>query len=348
MGYQFTDTFDHYNTAHFLAGNVFETLSGSCVISSAYARFPAIGSFPNQGLFIPGGGFARKNLKSNQATLIAFASFGAISLPGSGYTPLIAFYDNGLIQCSLALTATGALQFLRGTFTVPIGPQSIAGLIGVSAVPNHGIEVQVTFSSTGGTVQCWLDGSIVIAFTTGLNTINTVNAYANQAQLGGTGSPMCCDYFRVWDNTGSYQNAPIGFDIRKLTKLDAAAGFYTQWTANGAGTNYGCCNEASPDGDTTYVSSSGLNFDSYGMGSSGLAGVPSQVVVKSYARKDDGATRTLQIGVRSGTSNGLGSAFTMGSTYAWIDGCISLDPATGSPPTAAAADAFQFLKYEAS
>jgi hypothetical protein len=241
------------------------------------------------------------------------------------------------------------LEFVGGTSGVLAS--SANGLLSATTVPSHGIEVKVTFSATVGTVECWLDGALVIALTAGLNTIATANAYANQVAIGyvtGIGYDRYCDYFRVWDNTGSYQNAPIGYDVRKLTKLDAGAGFYSQWTANGATYTWQCCDDASPDGDTTYASSSGLNYDSYAMGTSGLAGVPSQVVVKSYARKDDGATRTLEIGVRSGTSNGLGSAFTMGSTYAWVDGCISLDPATGSPPTAAATDAFQFLKYEAS
>jgi hypothetical protein len=350
MAYQFVDTFDHYNTAFLTALGMYEAINGSPVISTAYARFPAIGSFPNQGCSLPSNTFLRKNLKSNQGTLIAFLSFGAIFMPLSGYTNVISFLDNGTYQVVLGVSASGALQFLNPAGT-PIGPSSAIGLIAPSAMPNHGIEIKVVISNTAGSVQCWLDGSLVINSSASLDTQLSANAYANQVQLGaaGTGSSLFyTDYLRVWDNTGSYQNAPVGFDCRKLTKLDASAGFYTQWTANGAGTNYGCCNEASPDGDTTYVSSAGLNFDSYGMGTSGLAGVPSMVAVKSYARKDDGATRTLQIGVRSGTSNGLLTAAMMGSTYAWVDGCISEDPANpGHAPTAAAADAYQFLKFEA-
>ena len=347
MAYQFTDSFDHYNTAFLTGGNLYEYVTGSPVISSAYSRFPAIAGFPNQGVYLPAGnGLIRKNLKSNQATLIAFMTYGG-ALPSSGFCSILNFYDLGTLQLYLAVNSAGGLQFVRGTGGVLVA--SANRLLSTTSLPSHGIEVQVTFSNGSGSVECWLDGALVISLTGGLNTIVSANAYANQVGIGyveGSGAAIYCDYFRVWDSTGSYQNAPVGFDCRKLTKLPAGAGYYTQWTANGATYDWQCVDDASPDGDATYVSSNGNNYDSYAMGTSGLAGLPSQVVVKSYARKDDSATRALEIGVRSGTSNGLGTAFTLGSTYQWVDSCISVDPATGSPPTAAAADAYQFLKYE--
>jgi hypothetical protein len=359
MAYQFTDSFDYYNTAFLQAGSMWETILGYPTISTAYARFPAIGSYPNQGVSLWASSYPqgmRKNLKSNQASLIAFLSYGAAGgLPSTGYIGIVSLLDAGTCQITLALTPTGALQFVNYAGT-PIGPASASALIAVSTVPNHGIEIAVTINGSTGSIECWLDGAIVIALTTGLNTQHSANAYANQIQVGvqsgnfgmSGGGGVLTDYVRVWDTTGSYQNAPVGHDVRKLTKLPIGAGALTQWTANGAASDWDCVNDASPDGDTTYVSSSGLNYDSYAMGSSGLSGVPSQVVVKSYVRKDDGATRTFQIGVRSGSSNGLGTAVTVGSSYQWVDGCISVDPATSSPPTAAAADAFQHLKYEAS
>ncbi len=354
--YQFTDSFDHYNTAFLNALSMYEAVNGTATISSAYARWPAVGSYPNQGVYISGSNsYLRKNLKSNQGTLIAFRTYGCAALPPSNPDFIIGFLDVGTLQCFLGVTPLGALQFYTQSFTglaTAIGPASANGLIAPSSKPNHGIEIQVTFSASAGSVECYLDGALVIALTGSLNTIKSANAYANQVQIGSGGSGFSptngdyCDYLRVWDSTGSYQNVPVGYDVRKLTKLPQGAGDYTQWTANGAASDWQCVDDASPDGDSTYVSSAGLNYDSYAMGTSGLSGVPSQVVVKSYVRKDDGATRTLQTGVRSGSSNGLGSAATMGSTYAWVDGCISVDPATGSPPTAAAADAFQHLKYE--
>jgi hypothetical protein len=354
LSYQFCDSFDHYNTA--LISTMYDFVNGSPLISSAYARYPAIGSYPNQGISVPTGSVIRKNLKSNQSTLIAFMSFGVAGLP-AGTQIILPFWDAGILQCFLGLTSTGALQFCTQvpTFgTVAIGPSSALGLISPSTKPVYGIEVLVTFAgSGGGSVQCYLDGALVIALTAGLTTIKSANAYANQIGINAPGGAgynnglsIYSDYLRVWDTTGSYQNAILGKDVRKLTKLPQGVGDLTQWTPNGAASNWQCVNENPPDGDTSYVSSAGNLYDSYGMGSAGLVANPTMVVAKSYARKDDGATRDLELGVRSVGVNGLGSPAVMSSSYAFYDSCISTDPATGTPPLAAAADLFQHVKYE--
>ena len=349
MAYQACDTFDHYNTA--MLGNVYDSVTGSPVVSSAYARFPAVGSYPNLGVSIPSGALLGKNLKSNQATLIAFLSYGCVTLGSGSPNPIIGFGDSNFLQCGLQVLPTGALQFYNNPGL--IGSPSAAGLIAPSSVPNHGIEVIVTFSPTAGSVECWLDGALVIALTGSLKTTQTANSWANQITLGGGGignastRGMYCDYWRVWDALGSYQNAPLGFDVRKLTKLPQGAGALTGWAPNGAAANWQCTDDASPDGDTTYVSANAAaTYDSYAMGTSGLTGLPSMVVAKSYVRKDDANTRAIEVGVRSGSSNSLGSPYVLGSSYVYVDACISVDPATGSPATAAAADAYQHLKEE--
>lgn len=352
MAYQFADSFDHYNTP----SQMYETVSGTMSISSSFARFPAIAGFPNQGINVNGGGI-RKTLKSNCSKLIAFLSFGIGAMPFNNQI-LIPFWDTSGLQCFLGITPTGALQFYTQVATfnpVAIGPSTPLGMIAPTSgtKPNHGVEVVVTFSSGSGSVECYLDGALVIALTGGLTTIKTGNAYANQVGIGAptglgfnTGLNIYAEHFRVWDDSGSTQNAAIGFDCRKLTKLPTGAGDLTQWTANGAGSNYQCVDENPPDDDTTYVSSSSTNSDSYVMGTAGFLGIPSMVVAKSRVRKDDASTRSLQIGVRSSGSNGLGSTYTLGTTYGFIDSCIPVDPATGLVPTAAAADAYQHLKSE--
>lgn len=352
MAYQFADSFDHYNTP----SQVYETVSGTVTISSSFARFPAIAGFPNQGINVVGGG-VRKTLKSNQSTLIAFLSFGIAGVPFQNEI-LLSFWDTATLQCFLGITPTGALQFFTQVATfqpVAIGPSSPLGMIGptTGTKPNHAVEVVVSFASGSGSVECYLDGALVIALTGGLTTIKSGIAQANQVGIGApnslgfnNGLNIYSDYLRVWDNTGSFQNAAIGFDCRKLTKLPVSAGDLAQWTPNGAAVNYLCVNENPPDDDTTYVSSSSTNLDSYTMGTAGLLGIPSMVVAKSRVRKDDANTRSLQIGVRSAGSNGLGATNTLGTTYVVIDNCISVDPATGVVPTAAAADAYQHLKSE--
>ena len=68
MAYQFTDSFDHYNTAFLNALGMYEAVNGTATISSAYARFPAVGSYPNQGVYISGGaGVSQLNAAGHEA-----------------------------------------------------------------------------------------------------------------------------------------------------------------------------------------------------------------------------------------------------------------------------------------
>ena len=66
---------DSYNTTQLQAGIYYENVgigNGSTpIVSSAYARNAAIGSFPNQGVHLDTNAYLRKNLKSSQGTLIA-------------------------------------------------------------------------------------------------------------------------------------------------------------------------------------------------------------------------------------------------------------------------------------
>ena len=80
-------------------------------------------------------------------------------------------------------------------------------------------------------------------------------------------------------------------------------------------------------------------------GNFGTRCVPSMVVVKSYARKDDARCGAGADGVHSGTSNGWHGLHD-GSTYAFIDTCISVDPQRFAS-NRSSCDAFQHLKYEA-
>jgi hypothetical protein len=345
MAYQSCDTFDHYNTPSLF----YESSGGSLTFSSSFARFPAIPGFPNQGMKLGGNSFIRKNLKSNQVTLIAFMSFGAVAMPGSTAGRVMSFLDNGTEQIAFRLKNDGSLQFFVGnSANTPLGPSSAIGLISPSSAPNHGIEILVTFDATAGVIQAWLDG-VQIINSSGLNTKNTANAFAGQFQIGdsSTSQGIYTDYWRVWDATGASQNAPLGLDRRKLTKLPSGAGDLAQWTPNGAAANWQCVDENPPDNDTTFVSSNGANSDSYAMPSAALSGAgPSMVVAKSLVRKDDTATRSVQVGTRSSAVNGLGPAVTVGSSYAFADACIATDPATGVAWTAAGADTAQHLKFE--
>lgn len=351
MAHQFTDSFCTITSS---AISPYETVSGTVTYSSTYTRFPAPSGCQAGGVKLAANAYMRKNLSSNQATLIAFLSVGQLALPPTQQSAIIVFLDSGTYQTGLQVTAAGALQFVNGITNV--GPASAPGLINVApgTAPNHGIEIKITISSSVGTVDCWLDGVHVITGT-GLNTQNSAHAYANQVQIGGpsggfggSDQGFYCDYLRVWDSTGSTQNAPVGLDVQPITKLPNAAGTNSQFTPNGFVNNYQCVSVIPPSG-SDYVSTSTAGIvDDYKVATAGMSLAPSQVVVTSYYQKTDGATRTYTNGVLSGTSTGTGTVFTANAGLTWVQNCITTDPATSAAWTAAGADTAHILHTEVS
>jgi hypothetical protein len=354
MAFEFTDTFCTINSTTL---SPYEGVSGTVTYNSSYYRFTPPSNCVGGGVKLAASSYLRKNLSGNRATLITFLSFGALALPSTGNSTIAAWLDNGTCQCLLAVTPSGALQLYSGASggTVTIGSPSASALIGVApgTQPNHGIEIQTTFSgSSTGVLNVWLDGTQVMS-ETGLNNIVSSNAYANQIQLcgnsgsiGSSNQGFYTDYLRVWNSTGSYQNAPIGLDRQPITKLPSAAGTNTFMTPNGLTHNYQCVS-VNPPNNSDYVSANGTNIiDDYVVPTSGITQAPSQVVASSYYEKDDGATRTYTNGVLSSGTVGVGNTFTANSAYTWVQNCISLDPATGNPWTASSADAAHFLHEE--
>jgi hypothetical protein len=346
--YQFADGFDNYNSATLL----YETVAGTITYGTAYRRFVPPAGLPGQGIKFSGGVFSsiRKNLLSNQATLIIkvavyFTGFGSTNTYGN---PFLAVSDGTGVQWWLTLLQSGAIGLSKSGNSGPLVAQTGPGVIATNTW--YGIEIEVTISSTVGTCSLWVNGVSALAVT-GINTQSTSNAYGNQVSLGDLENRLAnfyADDFRVWDSTGSTQNAPAATDTQIITKLPSGAGAFASWTPNGAAANWQCVDDNPPDDDTTYVSASVASAqDAYAMPSAGLSQAPLMVVARSRVRTD-GGTHTLEIGVVSGGFDAAGATFTPGSTYGFIDSCIADDPATTAPWTAAAADAAQHWKNELS
>jgi hypothetical protein len=347
--YLFTDGFDNYNSAT----QMYETTSGIITYGTSFRRFAPPSGLPGQGvqlaLTFGSGAFFRKNLIRTAQTLICKVSIFQLApaLSINGYS-ILGVYDAGLNQCALLVNNDGSLSVWRAwsnvaaTLLASTGPGIIAPGLWYS------VEAVFGIANVGGACSVWVNGFQVMA-ATGLNTQKTANAFAGQVQVSDSGSQgLYVDDFRVWDNTGGTQNAAIGIDTRLVTKMPSGAGANTNFTPNGAAANWQCVDDNPPDDDTTYVSgaSAGL-IDSYAMPSAGLTVAPvGGVVARSRVRKDDGATRSLQIGVQSASASNASGSAAVGSTYAFIDGCSPFDPNTTLVWTAAAADAAQHWKQE--
>ena len=347
MAYQDSDGFDHYSTA-----SLRWTVSGTApTIGTAYRRFAPPAGLPGQGLSLSGGSYLYRPLASNQPTLIGKVAYLFQALPGS--TAGIMGFDAGVANTlsALVVSSAGALEFWTQYQAAYAVLQLSTGPGVLAPATYYGIEWQIFFSNTGtGTLQVWVNGVQVIN-ATGLTTAAGGYAYGARVQLGsnqGAGTYAYFDDYRVWDATGSTQNAPAGTDSRIYTKLPSGAGATANFTPNGAAANWQCVDDNPPPGGTTYVSgaSSGL-IDAYAMPSAGFSAftaAPLMVVARSYVAQTGG--HTVKIGVDSSGVQGYGASMTPGSGYGFTDACIPNDPNTRAPWAAAAADAAQHCKQQ--
>lgn len=346
MAYLFSDGFDNYTTL----SQLWEGVQGTPTIASANARFSTAG-ITSQGVKFAQNSWGRKNLPSNYASIIVGFAYLMPAMPGS-FTGIVTLDDTNTTQIYLAVTASGAFQFYRGTPNTgtAIGSASAGGLI----APNqwHFLEIVVTIDPSAGAVALYIDqpasGGTAAINSTGLNTRTTTNSSCNQVRIGDYNvfTPSFDDIY-VLDTTGSSPlNGRLG-DQRIITKMPNGVGALTNWSVTGSAANWSAVNEIPPDDDTSYVSSNTAGQqDSYAMQSASITATPNFVVVR--VRKDDASAHTCQALVRSGGTVGLGTAFTVPSSYAYFDSLFVNDPNTGSPWTGSAADSTQVGQDETS
>ncbi len=353
MAYQVWDGFDNYNAST----ELWSAVNGTMSYSSSYCRFLTPSGLLGQGLKMAsssGSQWKQWNMVSNQATMI----FGfAIYLPTIATGLFIEFMDGGTYQCSLLITASGQIQLVAGGGGTYGGVLATSGPGVITAGTWHWIDISVTINNTTGAISLYVDqpaGGVAILTASGLNNRGSSNNYMNAFRIGDITAVfqgIQFDDFHAHDTTGSAPNAILG-DSRIYTKNANGAGYATNWTPNGASANWQCVDDSPPDGDTSYNSSNTPGaIDGYAVPSAGFTVAPNGLVRRSYVRRDDAGPHTFQNGIRSGTTNALGAAFTVPSSYAWTDcgTCYVNDPATGSPwASAAAADAATMVIDETS
>lgn len=249
-------------------------------------------------------------------------------------------------QISIGVQSTGVIYARRGTMNG-------GTLLGSSASPavtaeayNH-IECLVFFSQTVGSIEVRVNGVTVLSLT-GQDTCATANVECSQVVLaggigGGAPSNQLLDDVFAYDETGSYNNTFIG-DRRVLTLFPNANTATADWTAVGAASGYECIDEASPDDDTTYITSSTVN-DTSEFGLQDLpAGVStiSGVVMVERARKTEAGAANTQVSVVSGASSTAGADKPLTEVYTYRHDVFEVDPASAAPFTPSEVDALKF------
>jgi hypothetical protein len=297
--------------------------------------------------------YLTKTLDSQATWGVAFG-FRTSGLPGTGATAtLAAFQDVATNQVELRLNPDGTLSVTRNGAALTGATSSFALSLNVY----YHIEWKVKIDPSAGTVEVRVNGGAKIGPLTGLNTRNTSNSSANvfimgpQANISVLSSQnLDWDDVIVWDTQATDANGFADIhdfigDCGLVWLLPTGAGTTTQWTPD-TGSNYARVNEATPDGDTSFVSDGTIGqIDTYAMAD--LAGTASSVLSVAsihYARKTDVSSRGMKAELRSGGGNtAYAIEIALGNSYQYFFSNWGQNPNNGAPTawTVAAANAIE-------
>lgn len=283
--------------------------------------------------------YLTKTLTSQQTWGLAFA-YKPSSIGGGGYQIVLAsFYDVTTSQVDLRLNADGTLSVTRNGTVLGTSSFSLS-----ASVWCH-IEFKVKIDPSVGTVEVRVNGTAVIGPLTSLNTRVSSNSSANVIYVGvaamipGSGNIFANDFWDdiiVWDTQTTDANGFTDIsdfigDCGLFWSQPNGAGTTTNFTAD-SGSNYARVNEATPDGDTSYVQDSTVSdIDTYAMADISGASTIKSVAVVLYARRTDIGARGIKSELRSGGGNtSHATAIVLGLNYQYYFQNWGQNPNNGS------------------
>lgn len=244
----------------------------------------------------------------------------------TGTRNLFSYFEGGTEH--LRVTYNG-----DGTFSVSRAGTALAGpsaAVILSAGAWYTIEFSGTIHDTTGAFELKVNGTTILS-ASGVDTRNGgTSGTINTIQIvAGTASND------DWDDMWSANAAGEFYgDLRVCEAVPNSDGGASQWTPSTGTAHYACVDDATPGGDTDYVSDSTVGHrDTYGFPSLpvGSGGTVVGVSVRMWARKDDAGTRTIDGVARiSGTNYDNGSALALGAAYAPSEARWLTNPATGT------------------
>lgn len=266
----------------------------------------AAGRFSDAGLVVTNAqGYVSHPLANEAEFVVGF------SVKGTGPCCLWRAMDDATEQCSLWLRSDGKLEARRGSTVLGTGTAVM------SATIHRWVELYIVISATVGKFQVFVDGNLssLDINVTGADTNQTANEYATQWRLGEGAAASGTVAFTIGDGyfldaTGGVNDDVLG-SVRVKDSVASAAGTTSQFTAN-TGNTYECIDDTTPDGDTTYITSSTSGHKStfaWGNLSGTITSIPF-IQLSSYIQKTDAGARTVEHVTRVSTTEDQGAAFT--------------------------------------
>ncbi|NMF98381.1 hypothetical protein GPA27_13400 [Aromatoleum toluolicum] len=309
----FVDGFDHYATADITKK---WTTSASASISAAAGRraggAAAIPANASSSMVKSGLG--------NAATLVvgfAYNPSGALN----GSTTICELRDAGTVQLFMRYNMDTTLSVVRGSTVLGTTSATFA----LSAW--HYIELKATIHDTTGSFEVRVNGASVLSATS-QDTKNGSNAYVNEVALRANQyATSLFDDFYVCDTSGSANNDFLG-DCRVDTIYPTGDGTYSQWTPSTGTSHYAMVDEAAPNTSDYNAGANVGDRDSYTLGD--LSALTNSTVygvqVSAAMLKDDAGAKSAAVFVRSGSTNGDGTAAALGTSQGYVRQVYETNP----------------------
>lgn len=240
----------------------------------------------------------------------------ATALPGF-QANLANWKVSGASQIQLLTNVDGSLSVLRGATTL--------GTTAAVLTPNVWayIEIECVISATVGVFNIYVNSVQVLALS-GVNTKGQTATSIDQLTLfpGANVNNQLADDFYMTSVASK-----LG-ECRVETVRPTADTAQKDWTPNSGSANFSRVNEATVDGDTSYISSSTPGqIDLYDFAD--LSSAPATIhaiQTTIIARKDDAAARTVRSKVKSSSTTGNGATTALSTSFASIRDIFVNDP----------------------
>lgn len=353
MAILLAEHFDGYtDTAGFNA--VHQPTSTSWVYAATDGRFgggcATHGSVGNTGVELP----LRASPGSNMIRC-AFWFFGDTGGATTGTRPLISFKNSASDRYWniwwLSNVVTGTLHC--SAFD---DANATAALVTSNQIPNSRwvhVEICMSASTSTGVCQMWINGELQPGSISSGDTSDAVSGDVtafDRVRICGSstnslGVTRRIDDFIVWDDSGTFTGAMASRGGHRLYRFvpTANGGNGVQWTPL-SGSNYQNVDDASFDGDTSYVEAATIAFtDYYVVGALGITLADVMFVAVENITKIDTGTHTVRNKLDTGSvvSDGATSA-ALTTTYRLQRDYYELDPDTAAAWVQANIEAAQF------
>lgn len=242
----------------------------------------------------------------------------------------------------------GYLEALEGSNILDNGFAGGSTIIGASSGPCifagtwQQVEVKFVVDGAAGSVEVRVDGALKLNLTgVDTGTVDVTQLIHCNRNTGASSSSTfhMKDYF-IWDDTGTYNNDFLGnCFVHSLIPDGDVSG---TWTASGGGFSYADIDDASPDDNTTYISSAWPAATAEVVTLSDLPPDATRVLgMMSLVRaiKTDGGDASLVTSLVSTTNTVDGDTTPITTSYSYWTDIFEEDPDTSAAWTVAATNA---------